>query len=551
LHPVVTKKRGRSKARKIHPAAAVSGRGCQLKRDDVGGDSADKDVIGEVGADAPVTWSTMKAVCLCPLSGVSQNNPAEAEKEGEVVEPDIDRKWKLKTHENAEVISANAQAAGNKWRKTRGKPKAEEARPDTVVSRRGSWQKCDAGGGSVHHCPFGERGADDPVTQSRTEATNLCPESGVESQNNPAETEEEGLVVGTAIDSWKQKRKRKAQEITEGIAASAQGAVSHGSVRKSSLSAAAVLLSAGVENKRWRGKVRNDKDELGVEEQTAQVQDLATAVSPVDIENERSRRNSEDCVPAVQKSGRTTRSHSVAAAEILPIVTGNKVRKAEHVLPDGELPANLEVPRNDAPVTRSLRNRIVQVYSTVVEETHVGEKLEDKRKTGRPSTRRHQQLVSSVKEEQVAAPCDLPPLKQLMRNHPEGDELLSNAKLETKLCRLPVAKDLKIVHPLTFNTANTSVNDFVAKAEKKLGYTKRSSGDKRKNAGVSLYGDSGSKAPAAKMELGVHDERTTCMHESVGGEEFQSAKGGDVGKQPAIRGPVRRSTRRCVVVGQI
>ena len=42
------------------------------------------------------------------------------------------------------------------------------------------------------------------------------------------------------------------------------------------------------------------------------------------------------------------------------------------------------------------------------------------------------------------------------------------AKLETnKLCRLPVAKDLKIVHPLTFNTANTSVNDFVAKAEKK------------------------------------------------------------------------------------
>jgi len=87
--------------------------------------------------------------------------------------------------------------------------------------------------------------------------------------------------------------------------------------------------------------------------------------------------------------------------------------------------------------------------------------------------------------------------------------------------------------------------------KKKLGYTKRSSGDKRKNAGVSLYGDSGSKAPAAKMELGVHDERTTCMHESVGGEEVQSAKGGDVGKQPAIRGPVRRSTRRCVVVGQI
>jgi len=127
------------------------------------------------------------------------------------------------------------------------------------------------------------------------------------------------------------------------------------------------------------------------------------------------------------------------------------------------------------------------------------------------------------------------------------------AKLETnKLCRLPVAKDLKIVHPLTFNTANNSVKDFVAKSEKELGFTKRSSGDKRKNAGgVSFSGDSGSKAPAAIMTLGVHDERTTCMHESVSGEEFQSAKGRDVGKQPAIRGPVRRSTRRCVVAGQI
>jgi hypothetical protein len=373
LQPVVTKTRGRHKARKIHPAAAVSGRGCRWKRDDVGGDSADKDVIGEVGADAPLTWSTMPAVCLCAHSEAeSQNNPAEAEKEGEVFEAAIDRKWKQKTHENAEVIAANAQAAGNRWRKTRGKPKAEEALPDTVVS------------------------ADAPVTQSRKEAMDLCPESGVECQNNPVEAEEEGLVVGTAIDCRKQKRKRKAQENAKGIAANAQGGVSHGSTRKSSLSTAAVLLSAVVENKRRR-KLGNDKDESGDEEQTAQVQDLATVVSPVDIENERSRRNSEDCVPAVQKSGRTTRSHSVAAAAILPIVNGNKVWKAEHVLPDGDLPANSEVPRNDAPVTRSLRNRIVQVYTTVVEETHVGEKLEDKRKRGRPSTRRHQQLVSCCK----------------------------------------------------------------------------------------------------------------------------------------------------------
>ncbi|PUZ63093.1 hypothetical protein GQ55_3G040300 [Panicum hallii var. hallii] len=318
LQPVVTKTRGRHKARKIHPAAAVSGRGCRWKRDDVGGDSADKDVIGEVGADAPLTWSTMPAVCLCAHSEAeSQNNPAEAEKEGEVFEAAIDRKWKQKPHENAEVIAANAQAAGNKWRKTRGKPKAEEAFPDTVVSGRGSRQKCDVGGGYVHHCAFGEVSADAPVTQSRTEAMDLCPESGVECQNNPVEAEEEGLVVGTAIDCRKQKRKRKAQENAKGIAANAQGGVSHGSTRKSSLSTAAVLLSAVVENKRRR-KLGNDKDESGDEEQTAQVQDLATVVSPVDIENERSRRNSEDCVPAVQKSGRTTRSHSVQLLRYCP-----------------------------------------------------------------------------------------------------------------------------------------------------------------------------------------------------------------------------------------
>jgi hypothetical protein len=96
---------------------------------------------------------------------------------------------------------------------------------------------------------------------------------------------------------------------------------------------------------------------------------------------------------------------------MLATVTENKVRKAEDVHPDGELPADLKVPRIDAPITRSSRNRNVQVYNSVVEESHVGEKIEDKRKPGRPSTHscRRQQLASSVKEEkQVAAPCELP-----------------------------------------------------------------------------------------------------------------------------------------------
>ncbi|OEL29234.1 hypothetical protein BAE44_0009747 [Dichanthelium oligosanthes] len=451
FQPVVTKTRGRRKARKVHPAVAVSRRGCRWECDDVGGDSADEDVTGEVGADAPVMRSTMKAVCLCAQSGSERNNPAEAEQEGEVVEAAIDTKRKQKIHENAEVIAANAQAGishkiarspcsssaalllspfvekkkgrrkardgmdelgveeqtaevqdlttttslviinsrscrkgedcipfaqkptkvvvsrrttrsnslaatvilptniGNKLRKTRGTPKTEEPLPTTVVSRRGRRQKCDAGGDSVDHGAFGEVGADSPVAQCRTEAVKLCAESGVEGQNNPAEAEEEGQVVGAAVDSRKQKRKRKAQENAEGIAANAQ-----------------------------------------------------------------------------------------------------------------------------------------------------------------------------------------------------ADELLSNAN-----CRLPVAKDLKIVHPLTLNTAITSVDDVVLKAEKELGFTKRSSKDKRaRNAGgVSFSGDNGNKSSTAKMELGVLDERTTGMHESVSGEVFQSAKGGDMGRQPAV--PVRRSTRRCVVAGRI
>lgn len=632
LQPVVTKTRGRRKAKKALAAAAVSGRGQQQKCNDVGCDSADKDVTGKVGTDAPVTRSTMKAMCLCAHSGAeSWNNPAVAEKEG-MVEAATDRKQRWKTRENAVVIAANShegiscritlssssssaaalvypfvekkrgrrkardgkdelsaveQAAevqdlttaavpviiksrssrngeyyplsaqkspkmlvscrttssslaaavtlptdsGCKWRKTRGRPKSKEGA--TVVSGRGSRQKCDVGDDSVDHGTFGEVGADAPLTQSRKKAVNLCAENGVEGQNNPVEAEEEGQVVGAAFDSRKQKRKRKAQGNAEGTAANALAGVSHGSTRKSN-------LSAVVDNRRGMKKVGDHNDELGVEEQPTQVQ---VEEQPV-----------EDCVPAVQKSGRTRRTDSVAAAAMLAIVTENKARKAEDVHPDGELPADLEVPRIGAPITRSSRSRNVQVYNSVVEETHVGEKIEDKRKPDRPSTHscRRQQLASSVKEEeQVAASCELPRLKQSMRNHPEADELISNANLETnKFCRLPVANDLKIVHPLTLKAANTSVEDVVTKAGKEMGFTKSSREDKIKiTGGVSVSVDDGTKASAAKTELGVLVKTTTGMHESVSGEEFQSAKGGDVGKQPAVRGPVRRSTRRCVVAG--
>jgi hypothetical protein len=83
-----------------------------------------------------------------------------------------------------------------------------------------------------------------------------------------------------------------------------------------------------------------------------------------------------------------------------------------------------------------------------------------------------------------------------------------------------------------------------------MGFTESSKEDKRKNTGgVSCSVDNGTDALAAKMELGVLVKTTTCMHASVSSEEFQSAKHGDVGKQPVVRRPVRRSTRRCVVAG--
>ncbi|CAL4896748.1 unnamed protein product [Urochloa decumbens] len=611
LQPVVTKTRERRKARKIHPPAAVSGRGQRRKCGDVVGNFSDEDVTGEVGADGPVTRSTMKAMCLCAHSGAeNQNNSAETEKGREVVEAAIDRKQRQKTQENAMVLvaishkgisreitqsSSSSSAAvlvcpsvekkigrrkkrdvaeeqaaevqkspkvviscrtrssslaaivifptdiGYKCRKTMGRPRAKEVA--TVVSRRGSQRKRDVGDDYVGHVTSGEVGADAPLTQPRAEVMNLCAEIGVESQNNSVDAEEE-LVVGAAFDS--RKRKQKAQKNAESTSVNALAGVSLRRKRKSSLSASAV-----VENKRGWRKVGDYKGEPGAEEQAAQVQDLATTASPV-VENDRNRGMSEDGVPAVQKSGRTTRAQSVAAATMLPIVTRNKVRKAEDVHPDVELPADLEVPRVDAPVTRSLRNRIIQVYNGRVKETHVGEKLEDKRKPGRPSTRRHQQLASSVKEgKQVVSPCELPALKQSMSNHPEADELVSSTNLETKrLCGFLVAKDLKVVHPLTLHTTNTSVENVVAKAEKEMGFTKSSSEDKRKNeCGVSVSVDNDDKASAAKTELGVLDERTTGMHESV--MDFQSVKGGDVGKQSAVRGAVRRSTRRCVLAGRI
>lgn len=588
---VAAKTRGRRKARKAPAPAAVSGRGRRRKHNDAD-DSAGESVIRHVGADAPLTRSRMKAMCLHAHRVVeSWNNLAEAEEGEEVVAVVTCRKQKRRRQDNDEVITANAHpgisrritrssglpetavllspdvekmrggmkarkakdehggekqavdvqdlttaasplesrrssrkredcvpsarkpskvvvscrttrsgsvaptmmlsaVAGKKRRETRGRSKASEALSSLALRRRASKRKCDVGDeseDSVGHGTFGEVGADASVMQSGRQAVNF------HVPNNPAKTEEEGELIGTPTY---RKRKQKIQKNAEEIAASADAGFSHRRTRKSSSSTASVLLAAVVEKKI---EVGDDKDDCDVKE-LAEVKILAVAASPIIAE-------SRSYIPTVLKPakvegyGRTTRSRSIAAAVLLPNVHRNKVRKVKDAHPNKELPTNLEVTPNDVPATRTLRNGIVQVSNSIVEETHVvGKKTEIKRK----------------------------------------------------------AKDSKVAHRLTRNTAKVSMEDALSQTEKEPISTDRITRSNKdniaRNGGVFLlFDDSSKNVSAAKTELGVLDERTTAMNENFSGEEFQNAKGGDVDKQPAVREPVtvRRSARKRVLLGRI
>ena len=429
---------------------------------------------------------------------------------------------------------------GKKRRKTTGRPKARKTLPTATLGRRGSQQKCDVAGDSVDHGAFGEGGADAPMTQFRTKAVNSRAESGVESQNNLAEAEEEEEAVEATTY---RKQKQKIQENAEDISANAPSGISHRRTRKSSSSPAAVLLSPVVE----KMEVADDKDELGVKE-LAEVKVLATTTLPI-IAESRSKRKEEDYVPSelkpakVEFYGRTTRSHSIAAAVSSPTVIGRKVRKAGDVHPNGEVSIDLEVPRNDAPITKSLRNRVV----SVVGETRARKKLEIKRKPSRLATHRHQPIVPSVEEkEQVDVLCKFSQHRRSSRNHPQPDELLRNTNLEnSKLSRVPVGgKDLSIAHRLTRNTTETRLEDVESLSSGFKDRITRSYKDNiaRNGGRVSLPDDNGNKASASETALGVLDERTKGMHESVSNKEFRIWL--DMGKQSAVRGCVRRSTHK-------
>lgn len=565
---------------------SVSGRVRLQKRND-GGGGAHESVTGEVGADAPMTQSRMKVVCLhAPIEVESQNNPAEAEEGGEVVGTATGRKQKRKAEENAEVIadsragishritrslSSSAAAVllpldveekrgarkvgdgndelsteenaagvqdltiaaslviiessssrkggdcipsvqkpskvvvssrttrlssvaadvptviGKKRRKTRGRPKARKTLPTATLGGSGSQQKCDVGGNSVDHGAFREVCADVPVTQSVTKAVNSCSESGVKSQNNLAEAEEEEEAVEA---STYRKQKRKIQKSSDDISANALPGISLRRMRKSGSSTSAVLLSSVCE----KMEEVDDKDELGVKE-LAEAKVLPTTALPI-IGESRSKRKEEDYAPAELKPakekfyGRTTRAHSTAPAVLLPIVIGSKVRKTKDVQPNGDESRDLEVLQN------------------ALDETHVREKLEIKRKPSRPATHRHQPIVPSVEEkQQVVVPCKFFQHRRSSRNHPQADELLRNTNLENnKLSRVPVGgKDLSIAHRLTHDTAKTSMEDVESLSSGFKDSITRSYKDNIAiNGGrVSLSDDSGNKDSAAETALGV------------------------------------------------
>ncbi|KAK3136204.1 hypothetical protein QOZ80_5BG0429700 [Eleusine coracana subsp. coracana] len=247
----------------------------------------------------------------------------------------------------------------------------------------------------------GQVGADAQETLSKSNAGNSYADSGVESHNIPAEAEGDGTMVRKAVYS---KQKQKTLQNAENIVVNAGAGISQRSTTSSSLLADNVLLYPAVEKKRGRKTT-----ELGIDKKSAEVQDLLTAASCVIIESKKRQRTKAYCKLAVQKSAR------------LHVVIENKSKMKTEVVHLGrEVPAvsnsKSDVPRNNAPITRSLRNIDVQNNNTMLEETHVAKKLEKERQPRGSAVGRHQQFTSSVEEEeQAAAPCESPPLLENAR----------------------------------------------------------------------------------------------------------------------------------------
>ncbi|CAD6268296.1 unnamed protein product [Miscanthus lutarioriparius] len=317
--------------------------------------------------------------------------------------------------------------------------------------------------------------ADVPVRRSRRNS--VC----------AAEAEEAGEAV--AVD---RKRKRKNQENDESVAISAQVGVSSRVMRRSSLAGVGVVLPPVVEKKRGRGKAAGGSNKL-----VAEVQD-----SEPDVQNS----------AQVDVSARITRSRATAPVVMSPTVVENKRRKTGDARTNLELPTVLDVPRNDAPVTRSLRSRVVQVNNSMVDETHTARQLENKMQPSRPPTRRHQQVSSSVEDknqEQTAAPNKAPILRRSGRNHSEDAE-----------------KQPKVKDPVKRSTRKSVVLATLEKEENDLIEEKNPEAHVRRSMMKSIV--------PVKDIKGI-------------GEKIQNANSEDAVKQAATKGPVRGSRRKSVV----
>ncbi|XP_066357599.1 uncharacterized protein [Miscanthus floridulus] len=318
--------------------------------------------------------------------------------------------------------------------------------------------------------------ADVPVRRSRRNS--VC----------AAEAEEAGEAV--SVD---RKRKRKNQENDESVAISAQVAVLSRVTRRSSLAGVGVVLPPVGEKKRGRGKAAGGSIKL-----VAEVQD-----SEPDVQNS----------AQVDVSARITRSRATAPVVMSPTVVENKRRrKTGDAQTNLELPTVSDVPRNDAPVTRSLRSRVVQVNNSMVDETHTARQLENKTQPSRLPTRRHQQVSSSVEDknqEQTAAPNKAPILRRSGRNHSEDAE------------KQPEVKD-----PVKRSTRKSVVLATLEKEENDLIEEKNPEAHVRRSMMKSIV--------PVKDIKGI-------------GEKIQNANSEDVVKQAATKGPVRGSRRKSVV----
>uniref|UniRef100_A0A0E0MK39 SAP domain-containing protein n=1 Tax=Oryza punctata TaxID=4537 RepID=A0A0E0MK39_ORYPU len=458
--------------------------------------------------------------------------------------------------------------------KTRGRRKAGEMLTDSEAGSGGGGKHLRGGrvGGDAaaeEEGIAGEPAADAPRRRSRRNVVNSSDADGADG---------DGVKVGEAVDN-KQKQKQAAGDVGEEITVSVQDGVSGRSTRSSHrLTAVTVVQSPVVEKKRGRKRKGEVKEQicLEVQEHYAEVQDdgrklrsgsmTVSTISPPVVGCRRSRRKAEDPImdkaAKVNVSSRSTRSSSVAAAIVSPIVLENKRQKKERVHLDVELPTVPLVQANVAPSTRSLRSRVFQVNDSVMMETEVCKKLENKRQSCRPSTQYQQSAFVEEDEQMVHDPSMGPKLRQSSRRQSVANELLliNSISESNNASRAQTdAKGLKTAQPLMHNAAKTSMKNVVVRKDENAGLTKRNAGRCRdkiaKSVGKVSLSESSGEALPTEMQLEVIEplrrsrrksvvstlleEGTKCMHGSLKGDVLVN--------QPTEKIPIRRSTRKSVV----